>query len=322
MKKLLSLLAAATLVVSCAAAESVVIGGTDGPTGIYCLAEGIEYYAEPSQGSITLSFDANITTGYEWTAEILSGDAVEIDEAGDGYVSDPNPDMLVGVGGTHYFKLNALKSGMSLVRFVWTRGGDEVADEVLLQIVVTDDLMIYAIDATENGIDSGMIDPSEEASELTVPLDMPELAVEGGILIGAYYHCSGDENGNIFSAGIDWTEDGTLVLTVEEKDCHSDPLTVSRYAADFDSLARIATIINENNMVTWSEREDVISVCDAAYPQLCLVIAKDDGSIVNTAISGYIDLTDEEAAAWKAVKEIILEGRTGELIETYQIEDE
>ena len=115
-----------------------------------------------------------------------------------------------------------------IIRFVWTRGGNEVADEVLLQIVVTDDLMIYAIDATENGIDADKTDPSEEASELTVPLDMPELAIEGGILIGAYYHCSGDENGNIFSTGIDWTEDGTLVLTVEEKDCHSDPLTVSR----------------------------------------------------------------------------------------------
>ena len=65
MKKLLSLLAAATLVVSCAAAGSVLIGGTDGSTGIYCLAEGIEYYAEPAQGTITLSFAANITTGYE-----------------------------------------------------------------------------------------------------------------------------------------------------------------------------------------------------------------------------------------------------------------
>ena len=75
-------------------------------------------------------------------------------------------------------------------------------------------------------------------------------------------------------------------------------------------------------MVSWSEREDVIFVCDAAYPSLCLVIAKDDGDIVNVAISGYIDLTDEETAAWKAVKNIVLEGQSGELIETYQIEAE
>lgn len=51
-------------------------------------------------------------------------------------------------------------------------------------------------------------------------------------------------------------------------------------------------------------------------------VRKDDGSIVNTAISAYIVLTDEETAAWKAVKGIILEGRTAELTESYQIEAE
>ena len=97
---------------------------------------------------------------------------------------------------------------------------------------------------------------------------------------------------------------------------------MSRYAAADDSLIRIAEIVNEHHMIPWSEREDVLFVCDAAYPQLCLVIAQEDGDAVNVAISGYIDLTDEETAAWRAVKNIVLEGRSNELIETYQIEAE
>ena len=163
---------------------------------------------------------------------------------------------------------------------------------------------------------------AEETPESASPAGISDLAVEGGKLIGAYYHCSGDEYGNIFSAGIDWAEDDPLVLTVQERDSRGDPLTVSKYRAESDSLTRIAAIVNEHHMVSWCEREDVIMVCDAAYPQLCLVIEMDDGGIVNVAISGYIELTDEEEEAWKAVKEIILEGKSGELIETYQIEDE
>ena len=380
MKKLISILAALSLLVSCAVAEetdNMIIGGADGPTSIF-LTEA----SEPAFGSVTLSFDANITTGYQWTAFVIGGDSVEIDEENSGYVSDPNPDLKDGVGGTHYFKLNALKPGESMIRFIYSRGLDDVADESYMLVVVEDDLLIYAMDVTEAGVYDGTVIevnaeeqsvllntdrmgeviarfnenealpvqgehimvytngtatmslpaiinviawntvPGEEARESLSSFDTSELAVKGGVLVGAYYHCSGDENGNIFSAGIDWTEDGTLALTVEEKDCYSDPLTVSRYVAAEDSLIRIAEIVNAHNMVPWSEREDVLFVCDAAYPQLCLVIAKDDGSTVNTAISAYIDLTDEETAAWKAVKGIILEGRTGELIETYQIEAE
>ena len=380
MKKLISILAVLTLLVSCAAAEetdNTIIGGADAPTSIFLTKTD-----EAAFGSITLPFKANITTGYQWTAFVIGGDSLEIDEENSGYVSDPNPDFRDGVGGTHYFKLNALKIGESMIRFTYSRGLDDVAEEIYMLIVVEDDLLMYAIDVTEAGVYDGIVTdvnaddhsvmlntdrmgeviarfdenealsaqgehimvytngtatmslpaiinviawntvPGAEARELISPFEMPDLAVEGGVLIGAYYHCSGDENGNIFSAGIDWTEDGTLALTVEAKDCYSDPLTVSRYVAADDSLVRIAAIVNENHMVSWSEREDVIFVCDAAYPSLCLVIAKDDGDIVNVAISGYIHLTDEETSAWKAVKNIVLEGRSGELIETYQVKAE
>ena len=380
MKKLISILAVLTLLVSCAAAEetdNTIIGGADAPTSIVLTKT-----EEAAFGSITLPFEANITTGYGWTAFVIGGDSVEIDAENSGYVSDPNPDFRDGVGGTHSFKLNALKPGESMIRFIYSRGLDDVADESYMLVVVEDDLLICAMDVTEAGVYDGTVIevnaedhsamlntdrmgeviahfdenealpvqgehimvytngtetmslpaiinviawnavPGEETRLPEASYYTSEPAVEGGVLVGAYYHCSGDENGNIFSAGIDWTEDGMLALTVEEKNCYSDPLTVSRYVASENSLIRIAEIVNANNMVRWSEREDVLFVCDAAYPQLCLVIAKDDGSTVNAAISAYIDMSDEETAAWRAVKGIILEGRTGELIETYQIEAE
>ena len=208
MKKFLSLLSAAALIVSCAAAESAVMDCNGGAALVY-PAEGTEYYAEPAQGTITLSFDANITTGYEWTAEILSGDAVEIDEAGSGYVSDPNPDMLDGVGGTHYFKLNALKSGVSQIRFVWARGGVEVAEEVLLQIIVTDDLTIYAVDTTEKGIYVGMSNPWTEMDSLEALNEATDLNLQLPAVMGvtdqAYRLLSADD---LLIAEVDFAVNG------------------------------------------------------------------------------------------------------------------
>ena len=88
MKKLISILAALSLLVSCAVAEetdNMIIGGADGPTSIL-LTEA----SEPAFGSVTLSFDANITTGYTWTAFIIGGDSVEIDEENSGCLNSPH----------------------------------------------------------------------------------------------------------------------------------------------------------------------------------------------------------------------------------------
>lgn len=155
MKKLISILAALSLLVSCAAAEetdNMIIGGADSPTSIL-LTEA----SEPAFGSVTLSFDANITTGYQWTAFVIGGDSVEIDEENSGYVSDPNPDLKDGVGGTHYFKLNALKPGESMIRFIYSRGLEDVAYESYMLVVVEDDLLIYAMDVTEAGVYDGTV---------------------------------------------------------------------------------------------------------------------------------------------------------------------
>ena len=155
MKKLISILAVLTLFVSCAAAEETdnrIIGGADAPTGIFLTGKD-----EAAFGSVTLSFRANITTGYQWTAFVVGGDSVEIDEENSGYVSDPNPDCKDGVGGTHYFKLNALKTGESMIRFTYSRGLDDVAEEIYMLIVVEDDLLIYAMDVTEAGVYDGTV---------------------------------------------------------------------------------------------------------------------------------------------------------------------
>lgn len=360
MKKMIAILAALLLTLSFARADSI-----------------------HETKAVTISLNANATTGYVWSGFVLGGDSVVLNSAEGTYVVDEAPDGLCGVGGQTYFTLIPVKPGTSIVIFNYARGWEpDAIDQRVVLADVDEDLNLYVSDVTDGGRIEGTVVsvdadnhsvllnteshgeiianfdadvelpvtdeqiviytngtmtmslpaimnvivwntvPGLEARESVSPFDTPELAVEGGVLIGAYYHCSGDENGNIFSAGIDWTEDGTLALTVEEKDCYSDPLTVSRYVAANDSLMRIAAIVNENHMVSLSEREDVIFVCDAAYPSLCLVIAKDDGDTVNVAISGYIDLTDEETAAWRAVKDIVLEGRSGELIETYQVEAE
>ena len=333
--------------------------------------------------AVTVSLDANATTGYMWTGYVLGGDSVVLSAAEGTYVVDEAPEGMVGVGGQTYFTLIPVKPGVSIVTFTYARSWENDAIEQRVVLAdVDDDLNLYVTDVTEGGRIEGTVVsvdaenhsvllntethgeiianfdaemelpvadeqiviytngimtmslpaimnaiawqtvPGEKAREAVSPFDLPELKIEGGTLISAYYHCSGDENGNIFSAGIERTEDGMLVLAVEEKTYYNEPLTVSRYAIADDTLTRIAAIVNENHMETWCERKDVIQVCDAAYPMLCLVIARDDGDVINAGISAYIDMTDAEYEAWRAVKTIVLEGRSGEPIETYQIEDE
>lgn len=157
MKQLVLTMAALIMLLTCAVAEDTghtILGGADGPTAIY-LSE----TSEPSFGSVTLSFDANITTGYEWNAFVVGGDSVEIDMDGSGYVADPSADPLAcGTGGTHDFKLNALRPGESIIRFTYSRGWeDEPMQEFFMLAVVEDDLLIYTIDVTEAGVYDGTV---------------------------------------------------------------------------------------------------------------------------------------------------------------------
>ena len=195
---------------------------------------------------------------------------------------------------------------------------DAVLPVVNEQIVIyTDGTMTLSIPSVMNVIAWETI-PAEQARGTASPSPISGSAINGGTLVGVYYHCSGDEFGNFFSAGLDMTEEGTLTLTVQERDTYSDPLIVSRFAAADNSLARIAALVNEYHMETWYERENVIAVCDAAYPQLVLVIVQDNGDVVNESFSAYVDYTDDELEAWKTVKNIVLEAQSSEPFETYQ----
>lgn len=105
---------------------------------------------EPGFGRVTLAFRANATTGYFWSAEILSGDSAMINESAGGYVSDPNPEFLDGVGGTEYYVIDALKSGETLILFTYSRGGeDRYAAHTCVKVTVGEDLLIRVFDVSD-----------------------------------------------------------------------------------------------------------------------------------------------------------------------------
>jgi inhibitor of cysteine peptidase len=59
--------------------------------------------------TVVVTLDANPTTGYEWT--FTGGDTFSIEKSE--YVPDPNPDQLVGKGGTQVVTLRVTKAGES-----------------------------------------------------------------------------------------------------------------------------------------------------------------------------------------------------------------
>ena len=111
---------------------------------------------ENAANTITLGFDANATTGYYWTAFVLGGESAVIDEENSGYVMDDNPGMLDGVGGTHYFTVNAVQPGETIIRFTYARGFDEISTEIFMLFTVDEEMNIIivkgAIPGGKNGI--------------------------------------------------------------------------------------------------------------------------------------------------------------------------
>ena len=137
--------------------------------------------------------------------------------------------------------------------------------------------------------------------------DVSQLGVGQGILVGAAYGCSGDEVGNVFYASIGWTEDATLVLEVAESPAYDMVVTMNRYSAADDTLARIAALVNEFDMIPWAERPDYFEVCDAAHPYLYLTVITENDERIEYAISGYVDFSEDEDIVFQAVKDIVLE---------------
>lgn len=83
MKKMIAVMLMLMMLLGCAAAEAPdEIPGTQS-----------DLYEEDavSNGTATLTFRSNPTTGYEWSAFVLGGESVEIDETAGGYVPDDVP---------------------------------------------------------------------------------------------------------------------------------------------------------------------------------------------------------------------------------------
>lgn len=57
--------------------------------GTELLTDDLPEICDAASCAVTLEFGANITTGYEWYAYIVSGESVTLQDQG--YVSDPNP---------------------------------------------------------------------------------------------------------------------------------------------------------------------------------------------------------------------------------------
>lgn len=169
MKKLISILCAVLMLFTCAIAEET----NDTVTGEaeQMMNAFLNEIPEPSVGTVTVTLDANITTGYEWTAFVIGGDSVVIDDENSCYVPDSNPDLLDGVGGAHIFILNAVQPGESIVRFTYARGWDaSSAEYVYLLFSVDEDLCIYTLDVTETGVYDGIVTAVDEQEHAVVLL--------------------------------------------------------------------------------------------------------------------------------------------------------
>ena len=62
----------------------------------------------------------NASTGFQWQAEKIDGDAVQKTGKPD-YVLDPNPKRMAGVGGRFVLHFKATKAAKTRIRFVYVR---------------------------------------------------------------------------------------------------------------------------------------------------------------------------------------------------------
>ena len=83
--------------------------------------------------TVRITLRENRTTGYVWRIELTGDDILEI--TGDSYVSDPNPHMADGVGGTRYFTFYALAPGEASVELASMRD-DEIGRTAVYRVVI------------------------------------------------------------------------------------------------------------------------------------------------------------------------------------------
>lgn len=113
--------------------------------------------------SVTLSLDANATTGYIWTGFVIGGSSVELKDERGCYEEDENPEMLDGVGGTTYFQLNPVEPGLSIVRFDYARGWEEgYIDRTVFLADVDEELNLTLTDVTLTSMALGTVTNVDE----------------------------------------------------------------------------------------------------------------------------------------------------------------
>ena len=83
--------------------------------------------------TVVVSLDANPTTGYEWT--FTAGDTFAIEKSE--YVPDPNPDELVGSGGTQIVTLRVTATGTSDLTGYYARPWETASPSPQPDVTVT-----------------------------------------------------------------------------------------------------------------------------------------------------------------------------------------
>ena len=108
--------------------------------------------------ALTISLDANATTGYSWNAFILSGDSVIFTVPEGTYVADQAPEGMVGVGGQTYYTLIPVKPGVSLITFTYGQAWNpETAEQLILLADVDEELNLWLQDVTNGGVIEGTV---------------------------------------------------------------------------------------------------------------------------------------------------------------------
>lgn len=126
MKKILAILCALTLMLPFALAED-----TESP-------EVFTIYP-PKAAHAIFSMPANASTGYIWTAFLLTDGVAELINPDGDYVADEAEEGMVGVGGTHYFEINAVAPGETILLLNHFRPFDPTDIETKAYLISVDE---------------------------------------------------------------------------------------------------------------------------------------------------------------------------------------
>ncbi|MFA6002217.1 MAG: protease inhibitor I42 family protein [Thermoleophilia bacterium] len=134
MKKLLIVLVVALVSAGCGGNSST---STDKPvTAVVKVTEANagQSVELDAGGTLEITLKSNATTGYHW--EVMSVDSGILKQEGPPvYVSDPNPEQLVGSGGKTTFVFKALTQGQTDLKLNYTSPAN-VQSETSFSIIV------------------------------------------------------------------------------------------------------------------------------------------------------------------------------------------